>query len=351
MKTNQSLYVPRLVRVKPGAIDRVGIYLSREEFRRVAVFKSEGLPADITTKLNEGLADESIEVVSDADVTSGSFENAIDLFHALPSGTQAIVGIGGGKAIDVAKYAAFLAGLPFYAAPTSLSNDGFASPQSSLTVRQRRRSLASRMPSAVIVDTAVCKTAPTVLWHSGVGDLVAKLTAVADWKLAYHHDRTPVNDFAALLSDATVMQFLANPTRSEEGLKSFAMALLLNGVSMEVAGTSRPASGSEHLISHALDGILSPPHLHGLQVGVASYVVAHLQKNTFVPRIAELFDRTGFWESAKASPIPLADFLKAVKQAPTIKANFHTILDQVDAPTAIQELVASDANLRACLTD
>ncbi|HBE71679.1 MAG TPA: dehydrogenase [Planctomycetaceae bacterium] len=349
MKANQSLSVPRLVRVKSGAINRIGIYLAREGLERVAVFKSEGLPTDITTKLYRGLASESIDVVSDAEVASGSFENAIDLFHSLPPGTQALLGIGGGKAIDVAKYAAFLAGLPFYAAPTSLSNDGFASPQSSLTVRERRRSLASRMPSAVIVDIAVCQTAPTVLWHSGVGDLVAKLTAVADWKLAYHHDRTPVNDFAALLSDATVMQFLANPVRNEEGLKTFAMALLLNGVSMEIAGTSRPASGSEHLISHALDGILSPPRLHGLQVGLASYVVAHLQRNTFVPRIAELFDRTGFWESAKAYPISLADFLAAVERAPTIKSNFHTILDQTDAPREVERLVSRDSRLRDCL--
>jgi glycerol-1-phosphate dehydrogenase [NAD(P)+] len=146
-----------------------------------------------------------------------------------------------------------------YAVPTSLSNDGFCSPQSSLTLRGARRSLPVALPFAVVVDTEVCRGAPSVLWWSGVGDLVAKVTAVRDWKLAYHAVGEPVDDFAALLSDATVAQFLARPKRDLEGLRLLATALMLNGISMAVSGSSRPASGSEHLISHALDALASGP--------------------------------------------------------------------------------------------
>ena len=79
--------------------------------------------------------------------------------------------------------------------------------------------MPSAMPFGVILDTAVCLDAPEILWHSGVGDLVSKLTAVTDWKMAFHAAGTPVDDFAALLSDASVYQFLARPTRDLEGMK------------------------------------------------------------------------------------------------------------------------------------
>src|SRR5690606_26669661 len=152
---------------------------------------------------------------------------------------QAVIGLGGGRALDVAKYVAFLARRPYYAVPTSLSNDGFCSPQVSFTLAGRRVSLAASLPFAVTVDTEVSRRAPLPLWHSGVGDLIAKITAVFDWKLAFHRRGENVNDLAALLSDATVMQFLGRPERDAEGIKTLATALMLTGISMEICGSSR----------------------------------------------------------------------------------------------------------------
>src|SRR5262249_14099781 len=161
-------------------------------------------------------------------------------------------------------------------APTSLSNDGFCSPQASLTLQGKRRSLPTGLPQAVVVDLAVCQRAPLTLWHSGVGDLCSKFTAVWDWKLAFHRQGAPVSDLAALISDASVFQFMANPVTDEKGTRLLATALMLNGVAMEIAGSSRPASGSEHLISHALDMTGARPRLHGLQTGSAAYLVCCL---------------------------------------------------------------------------
>lgn len=87
-----------------------------------------------------------------------------------------------------------------------------------------------------------------------------------------HSRGTLVDDSAALLSEATVFQFMARPVRDLEGESLLGNALMLNGVATEVCGSSRPASGSEHLISHALDAISARPRLHGLQGGVASFV-------------------------------------------------------------------------------
>ena len=178
--------IPTLVRVKEGALDRVGLYLTRDKQTKVAVLVSHGLVPAIQQRVTESFQQNGITAAAWVDVVQNDLEFAAWLFTELQKSFSAIVGVGGGKALDVAKYVAFLARLPYYAVPTSLSNDGFCSPQSSLTVRGHRRSLPAALPHGIIVDTAVCHEAPRLLTLSGIGDLVAKFTAVRDWKLAFH---------------------------------------------------------------------------------------------------------------------------------------------------------------------
>src|SRR4029078_11880134 len=125
---------------------------------------------------------------------------------------------------------------------------------------------------SVIIDPGVCRDAPAVLTLSGVGDLVAKFTAVRDWKLAFHATGEPVGAFAALLSEGSIHAYLSHPVFDLDGIRLLATVLMLNGIAMEICGSSRPASGSEHLISHALDATSARPRLHGLQVGLATYI-------------------------------------------------------------------------------
>lgn len=341
---NTSVEIPTLVRMKPGALDRLGIYCRRADFRQVALLHSTGLPGAILQRVEAALHGEKIEVVRHLEIASSDYDDAQAIFRALPADLGAIVGLGGGKALDVAKYVSFLMRRPYLAVPTSLSNDGFCSPQSSLEIGGRRRSLPSAMPYGVVVDTATCLEAPQVLWHAGIGDSVAKITAVADWKLAFHACGTPVNDFAALLSDATVFQLLASPSRNLEGIGLLATALMLNGVAMEIAGSSRPASGSEHLISHALDALNPRPRLHGLQVGVATYLVSRLQGRG-TERIATLFDATGFWEEIRRDPFIKADWIRAFHAAPGIKSGFHTVLSARDCTGDLARWVEDDPRL------
>lgn len=339
--------VPKLVRIKPGALGRIGLYLSRAELRRIVLVQSHGLVPGFVETLQASTANADVALLGQFDVTEVSVEAAAHLLGELPQGTQAIVGLGGGKALDVGKYLALLAGLRYFAVPTSLSSDGFCSPLVSLTLRGRRQSLPASLPDAVIVDTEVCLGAPVQLWCSGVGDLVAKLTAVRDWKLAFQARGTPVNDLAALMSDASVFQFMARPTRDHQGIRLLATALLLNGVAMEIAGSSRPASGSEHLISHALDSITTRPALHGLQVGVATYIVSRLQQNQS-DVIARLFEQTGFWDVVRQNPFCRREWVEAVGRAPSIKDDFYTILSERDRTAEVETIIEEDPNLRGC---
>ena len=346
MHAPRQILIPTLVRIKPGALDRVGLYARRYDLQRIVLLVSQDLPPNLIRRLTDSLRGERIEILDCQSVLHASFEQAQASFSRLPSRAQAVLGLGGGKALDTAKYVAFLSRLPYIAIPTSLSNDGFCSPQSSLTLDGKRRSLPSRMPFGVVVDTAVTHDAPETLWWSGIGDLVSKVTAICDWKLAFQAQGTRVDDFAALLSDATVFQFVGRPIRDLAGEALLANALMLNGVAMEVCGSSRPASGSEHLISHALDSMSPRPRLHGLQVGIATYLMSHLQRQG-TELVRSLFDCTRFWEAFRKDPLSRQEWIAAVRLGPTLKQDFYTILSERDWTGEVERLLAEDAPLQA----
>ena len=211
----------------------------------------------------------------------------------------------------------------------------------------KRRSLPAALPQGVVVDVEVCLAAPRILWLSGVGDLASMLSAVFDWKLAFHHRAEPVNDLAALLSDASVWQFLARPSFDVQGMTTLGTALMLNGIAMEICGSSRPASGSEHLVSHALDAISARPRLHGLQVGVGTYLICRLlgqQADT----VGGLFQATGFWDAVRADPFVRDEWLEALRLAPGLKENFFTILSIRDCLPEIEAIITTDTTLARC---
>ena len=345
---NAQINVPWLVRIKPDALQRLGLYLARPCLTPVALFHSEGLLQSILDVALQSLRVHGITSALLLEVREASIEEALRLLGAVPPSCRALIGVGGGKALDVAKFTASLAGLPYFAVPTSLSSDGFCSPQASLTLEGKRRSLPTGLPYAVVVDLAVCQRAPLMLWHSGVGDLSSKFTAVWDWKLAFHRRGVPVNDLAALMSDASVFQFMANPVLDGQGIRLLATALMLNGVAMEIAGSSRPASGSEHLISHALDMTGARQRLHGLQTGTAAYLVSSLQSGSHHERIGELFARTGFWESVRKQPFSKEEWRIAVEQAPSVKEDFYTILSEREVWPEFARMIAHDPALVGC---
>jgi len=346
MIKNTQIAIPTLVRIKSGALDRIGIYARRGGFKNAVLFLNRELDHSLSSRVAQAVEREGIAVLSMVEISSASFEQADEIFHALPSKADVLIGFGGGKAMDVAKYAAFLSNIAYIAMPTSLSNDAFCSPQVSLEFKGRKKSSPAVMPYGVVVDTEVCLNAPQVLWWSGIGDLISKLTAVADWKLAHKKDGTQINDFAALLSDATVFQFLANPKKDLEGVRLLATALMLNGIAMGVCGSSRPASGSEHLISHALDIVSQKPRLHGLQVGLATYLISQLQGGRYTARIASVFDETGFWKAFQCDPASRQEWAEAFQIAPTLKPDFYTILSERGQTDALLGIIDTDSRLQ-----
>jgi glycerol-1-phosphate dehydrogenase [NAD(P)+] len=129
-----------------------------------------------------------------------------------------------------------------------------------------------------------------------------------------------------------------------------ATALMLNGIAMEICGSSRPASGAEHLISHALDALSQRPRSHGLQVGVATYVVSRLQYNQS-GLIDSLFRQTAFWDEIRLDPFSRAEWLEAVRKAPSVKENYYTVLSSRDCLPEVEAILDEDPALKGCFVD
>jgi len=197
-----------------------------------------------------------------------------------------IVSVGAGVLSDLGKWIAFEAGVPFAAFATAASMNGYASANVAPVIGGIKTLVRARPPRAVAASPTVLQDAPYELTVAGLGDVLAKSTSTADWYL----NHKLFGDYYCRRSVSLIVEveplYLERPEairrREPEAMEALFRALLLTGAAMTMAETSSPASGGEHLISHALD-MLSwldghPHDLHGRQVGLATVLTAELYR-------------------------------------------------------------------------
>ena len=352
MPLNKAINIPSLLKIGSGKTAKIGKYLFDRKFFKTALFFSDGIEDIVADKLYSGFKEHGIEIVRKDFISDINIENIIHTAFKVPQGTDVIIGIGGGKSLDYSKYCAHTLQLPFISVPTSVSNDGFCSPTASLLVEGKRKSVYANIPYGVVADLDVISGAPKETFYSGLGDMISKATALWDWKRAFDKGLSDYNDFSAMLAynslDAlhyTGERAAPEELYSREFCSRLANSLVLSGIAMEVAGSSRPASGSEHLISHALDYISANPRMHGLQVGAATYLCALLQGNK-VPEIKNFLETSGFTDFVGKNPLDKKDFLAALKYAPQVKENYYTILSEPDSLEKAKLLLENDELLK-----
>jgi glycerol-1-phosphate dehydrogenase [NAD(P)+] len=131
-------------------------------------------------------------------------------------------------------------------------------------------------------------------------------------------------------------------------LKELVSSLMMGGIASVISGNSAPISGAEHLISHALDKIAQRPEMHGIQVGVATYIMAKVQEHR-VDRMVKVFTRTGFFEYVQGLDLKKEEFRQAIELAPKIKPNRYTYLhDEAFREKALQ-ILDEDSLLQSIL--
>ncbi len=242
-----------------------------------------------------------------------------------------VVGIGGGKSIDIAKYVATKLGIPYISVPTAASHDGVASPFVSLRGSGRVTSVKAKPPLAIVADIKIISRAPKRLLRAGAGDLIGKFTAVLDWRLAHRLKGEYYGEYAAslsLLSAKHILNF-SNliSAGGAEATRIVVEALISSSTAMCIAGSSRPASGSEHLFSHALDLVANYPALHGEQVAVGTIMMSYLHGIKW-RRIKRIVKKLGLPTTAKELGVRDVDVIKALTIAHRIRPERYTILGE-----------------------
>lgn len=347
-KNNAYIAIPALLKVEAGALSRIGAYLKESDIKKVVIFFGNGLIDMFGNIVMDSLQTAGIEVLEYQELDSVCLNDISTLAFNLPVKTQAVIGLGGGKVIDAAKYTGFLRKLPFISIPTSASSDGFSSASASLIIDGRRNSVPARMAYGIIVDTAVIKSAPERFLYSGIGDMVSKITALYDWQFEEDLGLAEVNDFAMMIAKKAVNSFVRTPftsIRDDLFLKELLDSLAMSGIANEIAGSSAPTSGSEHLISHALDKMLEAPQLHGIQVGIATYLMSLVQNHRY-KRVHTIFTDTGFFDYVETLNLDIHAYEQAIELAPSMKPFRHTYLHEEKYRIKAKELLKEDETLR-----
>ena len=232
-------------------------------------------------------------------------EKIAEIEACLSADTDLIIGIGSGVINDLCKHVSFQHNLPYYIVATAPSMDGYASVGAALILEGMKITLNARPPKAIIADTAILKDAPMEMLRAGYGDIVGKYSCLNDWKLAaLIYDEYFCQAVYDLTYDtAKRVELLADgiAARDEQAVGALMEALVTVGIAMSYVGTSRPASGSEHHLSHFFEitGILdnTPYFSHGIDVAYAAIETAKLREELRTVRpCRKAFDR-GYWES------------------------------------------------------
>lgn len=343
--------IPTILKVGENTLEKMGEYFADYELERVVIYFGNGLVELFGDKVFSGMEKAGIEVLHYEELDTVKIEDIMDMAFSLPSKTEAVVGIGGGKVIDAVKYMCYLKKLPFVSVPTSASSDGFCSSTASLIVNERRLSVPAELADAIIVDTQAILSAPNKFILSGVGDLVAKITAVYDWQFESACGYSVINDTAVMIAKNAVNSFVRLPFDKTERplfIRELVNGLTLSGLANEIAGSSAPTSGSEHLISHALDKNSPNPQLHGVQVGIATYIMALVQEHR-VERIRQVLTDTGFFEYCKTLGLSALEYKAAIDAAPSIKPFRHTYLHEDVYRNKAKQVIDTDSILKEIL--
>ncbi|WP_169950659.1 iron-containing alcohol dehydrogenase family protein [Microbispora sp. H11081] len=325
------LPAPLTMEVRRGAIAQLGTLLADSRVAtsgRVAVAVGVGQGDRIAEVIAPSLGEAKVFRVAD-----GTVDAAVSLGADLRKGNfEAVVGVGGGKTIDATKYAASLAGIPNVAVATNLSHDGICSPVASLVYEGGKGSFGVPMPLAIMVDLDFVHDAPPALVRSGIGDVLSNLSAIEDWQLGNSERGEPIDGLAVSMSRTAAEAVLGrqDTIESDAFLTVLAEALILSGMSMVIAGSSRPASGGDHEILHAVDQLFPGTSNHGELAGIGAAFCYFLREDAHrLDQVTGCLRRHGLPVAPGDVGLTIDQFTAAVMLAPSTRPGRYTILEHL----------------------
>lgn len=276
---------------------------------------------------------EAVGIIKEESVSNNTISYAMNVAErVIATDIDCIVAMGGGKTLDVAKYAAFVSKKPFLSIPTTMAHDGIVSPIAVLKRQDNKpKSLGCAMPSMMIMDTKLIASCPPQLIKAGIGDTISNYMALKDWQLAVSRGKDSMNGYAYMMSRTSLDALMKTQFDHicPEFLDVLANSLVLSGIAMDYAGSSRPVSGSEHLFSHALDYYCEKQNLHGFNVALGTVAVLRIigEDDTEVVSYLKKFDVD---VNPKHMEITEDDFVLCMQKATSMRNNRYTYLHEAD---------------------
>jgi len=260
--------------------------------------------------------------------------------YAKKNDIDILLGVGGGSIIDVTKLAGYELKLPFVSVPTSAAHDGIASPRASLKSSKGSVSKTAVSPLAVLADTKIIMKAPYRMLASGCADVISNYSAVMDWELAHRLKGEEFSTHGAVLAKTAAEMLIENAEDirpdAEESAWFGVKAMIVSGVAMSVAGSTRPASGSEHMFSHMLDhlgprillaGRRNKKPLHGEQCGVGAIMMVYLHGGDW-EKIRKTLKKIGAPTTSEELGVSKKNIIEALVRAHEIRPERYTILGE-----------------------
>ncbi|AGZ46734.1 iron-containing alcohol dehydrogenase family protein [Actinoplanes friuliensis] len=327
----RSVQTPLHIDVRRGAVADLGRILADGRISAggdVAVVVGPGQGERIADMIRPSLGSADVYTT-----TGGTLDAALELAAKLRSRSyDAVVGIGGGKTIDAAKYAANRWGMPMVSVATSLANDGIASPVASLINDGIKGSYGVHIPYAVIVDLDFVENGPERVNRAGIGDVISNISALADWDLGREVRGEPVDGLAASLSRVGAEAILTMPGDMQDDafVTVLAETLISSGLAMAVCGSSRPCSGGCHEIIHATDTLFPGTASHGELAGLGALFCTYLRGDE--RRFAQMSDclvRHNLPRTPADVGLDISQFVEVVEFAPKTRPDRYTILEHL----------------------
>lgn len=200
-----------------------------------------------------------------------------------------LVAVGGGTINDLVRFISFKVNKPYISVPTVPSMDGYAASVSLLVINNFKRTYQATYPLAIYADTEILSKAPDIFIAAGFGDLIAKITARADWLISNIINGEYYCDFTATVIHQFVKRVIENTKKIKnkefEGIKLLTEGLMVSGIAMHWVNSSRPVAGAEHHISHFWEMRAiqkgQPSHLHGIKVGLGTLIMCKIYEKLF----------------------------------------------------------------------
>lgn len=270
----------RLCVIEAGALARFEAYAAEAGIsgRRCAVYDRHtyAIPGLRRPAANQ-------EIVLEPDGLHANEVSTAEILNEMGQDAEVLIAVGGGTIHDIVRYCAKQRGLRFISIPTAASCDGFCSAVAAMTWNGYKHTIPCAAPTMVVADLCIIRDAPMYLTASGVGDMLGKYIALADWRISHAvAGETVCPVILNMMREATEQIWEHCPKLWSQALDSFqavTYGLLLSGLAMQLMGSSRPASGAEHHISHLIEtepaslGVYSTA-LHGEKVGVGTLLVS-----------------------------------------------------------------------------